>query len=132
MKELYKLNIPDNELEYMLEVNPEIKELSVDEVKKHIDILKQINLKEDQIKEIFISCPLYLSRNIEDVLDLFKKLLNYKITYLNYCIEADPFILLRDDYEIDEYVKTQSALGRDLNSIIDEFELNPYLIDEWL
>ena len=39
MKELYKLNIPDNELEYMLEVNPEIKELSVDEVKKHIDIL---------------------------------------------------------------------------------------------
>ena len=44
MKELYKLNIPDNELEYMLEVNPEIKELSVDEVKKHIDILKQINL----------------------------------------------------------------------------------------
>lgn len=132
MEELYKLNIPDNELEYMLEVNPEIKELSVDEVKKHIDILKQINLKEDQIKEIFISCPLYLSRNIEDVLDLFKKLLNYKITYLNYFIEADPFILLRDDYEIDEYVKTQTALGRDLNSIIDEFELNPYLIDEWL
>ena len=132
MEELYKLNIPDNELEYMLEVNPEIKELSVDEVKKHIDILKQINLKEDQIKEILISCPLYLSRNIEDVLDLFKKLLNYKITYLNYFIEADPFILLRDDYEIDEYVKTQSALGRDLNSIIDEFELNPYLIDEWL
>ena len=107
MEELYKLNIPDNELEYMLEVNPEI-------------------------KEILISCPLYLSRNIEDVLDLFKKLLNYKITYLNYFIEADPFILLRDDYEIDEYVKTQSALGRDLNSIIDEFELNPYLIDEWL
>ena len=103
MEELYKLNIPDNELEYMLEVNPEIKELSVDEVKKHIDILKQINLKEDQIKEILISCPLYLSRNIEDVLDLFKKLLNYKITYLNYFIEADPFILLRDDYEIDEY-----------------------------
>ena len=132
MEELYKLNIPDNELEYMLEVNPEIKELSVDEVKKHIDILKQINLKEDQIKEIFISCPLYLSRNIEDVLDLFKKLLNYKIVYLNYFIEADPFILLRDDYEIDEYVKTQTALGRDLNSIIDEFELNPYLIDEWL
>ena len=132
MEELYKLNIPDNELEYMLEVNPEIKELSVDEVKKHIDILKQINLKEDQIKEILISCPLYLSRNIEDVLDLFKKLLNYKITYLKYFIEADTFILLRDDYEIDEYVKTQSALGRDLNSIIDEFELNPYLIDEGL
>lgn len=34
MEELYKLNIPDNELEYMLEVNPEIKKLSVDEVKK--------------------------------------------------------------------------------------------------
>lgn len=132
MEELYKLNILDNELEYMLEVNPEIKELSVNEVKKHIDILKQINLKEDQIKEIFISCPLYLSRNIEDVLSLFKKLLNYKIVYLNYFIEADPFILLRDDNEIDEYVKTQTVLGRDLNSIIDEFELNPYLIDEWL
>lgn len=132
MEELYKLNIPDNELKYMLEVNQEIRELSCNEIKKHIDILKQINLKEDQIREIFISCPLYLSRAVEDVLSLFKKLLSYKIAYLNYFIEADPFILLRDDYEIDEYVKTQTDLGRDLNSVIDEFELNPYLIDEWL
>lgn len=132
MEELYKLNIPNNELEYMLEVNPKLKELSCNEVKKHIDILKQINLKDDQIKEIFISCPLYLSRNVENVLNLFQKLLSYKIKNLNYFIEADPFILLRDDYEIDEYVKVQTNLGRDLNSIIDEFELNPYLIDEWL
>ena len=52
MQELYNLEISENTLLTMLEMNPEIKELTSDEVLNKISLLKSINCSERQITNI--------------------------------------------------------------------------------
>lgn len=62
MQELYNLEIDENTFLTMIEMNPELKELTNKEILDKINLLEIINCNKRQIKNIISSNSLYLTR----------------------------------------------------------------------
>ena len=129
MEYLIDLGIDEASLKMMLELNPEIKDLEIGELKEKIAILTNLNCSESQIRNIIITNSLYLSRSNEDVIKLIKRLLELGFKDLNILFDSNPFILNLDAYEIDNYLKVRLE-KENLTDIIDDMETHPYLFDE--
>lgn len=129
MLELYNLNITEEELEDILDTNPNIKEASKEEITNLINILKQINLSNDNIKNIIMTNPFYLTSIDTDIINLINKLKEIGITNLNYLFDSNPYLLTKESYEIDEFI-TKMSKTYQKEDIIDMLENNPYLIIE--
>ncbi len=82
------------------------------------------------IKNILLSNPYFLCRSCEDILKLIKKLLEINISQINLLLDSNPFLLNKDSYEIDEYIKENMEKGQKIDDIIEDFEENPFIIDE--
>jgi len=130
MIELYNLGLNNNDINTMLEICPTIKDLTNDEILTNIKILKSINCNDRHIKNIIISNPMYLNRLSDDIIFLINKLKQLNISNINLLFDTNPFLLNKDAYEIDEYINFEIKKGKELEDIIDEFESNPYIIDE--
>ena len=130
MKELFNLGFSDEQLNDMLELCSSIKDLTDLEINTAIEILRKIDCSENQIKNILYANPFYLDRCDDDVLNLIKKLKALNISSINLLFEANPFLLNKDDFEIDEYLEKEKNKGKTIDEIIEELELNPYSIDE--
>ena len=83
MQEIYNLEIDDDTLSTMLEMNPEIKELTSNEVLNKINLLKIINCSNRQITNIISSNSIYLSRMDDDIKKLISYLLSVGFKSLN-------------------------------------------------
>lgn len=130
MKTLYNLGLTYSDLKNMVELCPELEDMSDQTIIHNLNILINLNCNEKQIKNILISNPFYLTRDDDDILNLIKKLYEINIIDINILLESNPFLLNKNSYEIDEYIEQELKLGKDLEEIIDEFESNPYIIDE--
>ena len=130
MQELYNFEIDENTLLTMVEMNPEIKELTNKEVLDKINLLQIINCNKRQIKNIISSNSLYLTRLNTDI----KKLINYLVSIgfkdLNILFEANPYILNLDEFEVKKYIDKRIKSGELLNNIVDDLDSNPYLFLE--
>ena len=130
MQELYNLEIDENTLLTMVEMNPELKELTNEEVLDKINLLEIINCNKRQIKNIISSNSLYLTRLNTDI----KKLINYLVSIgfkdLNILFEANPYILNLDEFEIKNYIDKRIKSGELLSNIVDDLDSNPYLFLE--
>lgn len=130
MKELYNFGFNDIDIENIIEICPEVKSLSSIEINNNIEILKSINCNDRHIRNILLSNPYFLCRSCEDILKLIKKLLELNISQINLLLDSNPFLLNKDSYEIDEYIKENMNRGKKLDDIIEDFEENPFIIDE--
>ena len=130
MQELYNLEIDENTLLTMVEMNPELKELTNKEILDKINLLEIINCNKRQIKNIISSNSLYLTRLNTDI----KKLINYLVSIgfkdLNILFEANPYILNLDEFEIKNYIDKRIKSGELLSNIVDDLDSNPYLFLE--
>ena len=129
MLELYNIGINELELKTMIETNSEIINLSDEEIKQLIHILKQINCSEKMIKNIIISNPFYLSRVDEDIMKLIHKLSSIGVINLNMLFDTNPDLLSKDAFEIDEFINKNKD-KYSLEELIDQLESNPYIIGE--
>jgi hypothetical protein len=114
----------------MLEINPEIKDMSNEEIKQKIELLKLINCTEKQIINIISSNALYLSIAKVDYLKLITYLSKLGFNTLNILFDSNPYILDLAPYEIEQYIYIKQKEGILLEDIIDELESNPYLFSE--
>ena len=130
MEEIYNLNISDNTLSTMLEINPEINDLSREEILDKIELLKSVNCNNYQITNIISSNPIYLSKINEDILLLIKKLDELGFSSLNILFDANPYILNLDSYEIDNYINNRVNNGEKVDNIVDDLDTNPYLFND--
>lgn len=130
MHPLDQYEISAQDFKIMLEINPEIPELDYEDIFYNLDILKAIDCSDLIIKNIIVSNPLYLSRDKEDVIALIAKLKSLNFSTLKFLFDANPFLLNKDVYEINEYIKNKLNENKSLEEIVEELELNPYLIDE--
>ena len=130
MKELYNLGLSDKDINSILNAIPEIKELEKYEITNNINILKQINCNDIQIRNIITANPYFLNRIPEDILSLINVLQIYKINNLNLLFDSNPFLLNKDIVDIENHINNELKSGKTLSEIIDEFQLNPYKIDE--
>lgn len=130
MLELLNLGINDNELKKMLDLEPYIKDLTKDEIIKHIELLNQINCSNMQIINIISVNPTYLINSLNDILKLIKLLNNYGFNHLNFLFDANPFILNLDLYQIDNYINNKLKNGEIIEDIVDDLDSNPNLFNE--
>ena len=130
MEELFNLGISNNTIKNMLELVPNIKEMSNKDIIDKINILKNINCSDYQITNIISSNPMYLDRTNEEILKLLRKLNDLGFNTLNILFDANPYILNLEPYEIDNYIKNRLEKNETLEDIIDDMDSNPYLFNE--
>ena len=130
MEILFELGISDNDIKNMLEQCPDIMDMDYNEIRDKIDILRYIECNDRHIRNIIVSNPYYLDRINNDILKLIMYLKEIGISCINLLFDSNPYLLNRDVFEIREYIDSRKNNGMDLEEIIDEFESNPYIIDE--
>lgn len=125
----YNLGISDLELKGMLELVPNILDMSEIEISNKIEMLKYIECNDRHIKNILVSNPYYLNRFDNDILKLIGYLKNIGVSNLNLLFDSNPYLLDRDDFEIKDYIENRIKNGDSLDNIISDIEDNPYIID---
>lgn len=129
MEELYKVGLNEIDIKNMLETNPEIINLAEEELTDQINILKTINCNQKIIKNILISNPFYLTNLKEDMINLINILKRIGLNNLELLFDANPNLLNKDVYEIEEFINNKIN-HYSLEEIIDMIDNNPFIIDE--
>ena len=127
---LKKLGISEKTINQMIEVCPNIKELSEIEILEKIEILKKINCNNIQIRNIVSSNPMYLDRSTTDVNKLIKKMNELGFSTLNISFDGNPYILNLNAFEIEIYIKERQKNGELLEDVVDDIESNLYIFQE--
>ena len=122
MEYLFNLGFNENEIKNIININNEVMNLNVEEIKALVDILVNVGCKDYHIKNIISANPYYLSRSVTDINNLINKLLSLGITHLETTFDSNPWLLNKDAYEIDEYIRDEQFKGLSLEEIIDHID----------
>ena len=130
MNELFDLGVSEVTLKSMIELNPEILELSDKEVKEKEEILRLVGCNDKQVLSIISSNAMYLSRLNSDVIELINYLNEIGFTTLRILFDSNPSILNLDVFEIRDYINDRMENGESLEDIVDDLDSNTYLFNE--
>lgn len=120
MNYLYNLDLNENEILDIAEANGEVQDLSEEEMIKYIYILIDIGCTQKQIHTIITSNPAYFSRDIDDVGTFLRKLKSYDVD-VSLALEANPWLLNKDSFELDDFINEKRSLGIADDKILDNF-----------
>lgn len=120
MNYLYNLDLNENEILDIAESNGEVQDLSEEEMIKYIYVLIDIGCTQKQIHTIITSNPAYFSRDVEDVGSFLRKLKSYDID-VSLAVEANPWLLNKDSFELDDFINGKRNLGISDDEILDNF-----------
>ena len=130
MEILYKMGISEKSIMNMLDINPNIRDMSEKEISEKIEILRQLECTDSQIINIISSNALYLGRTNDEIIRLIKYLLELGFDTLNILFDSNPYILNLEIFEIDNYINKRKSLGEKIEDIIDDLDSNPYMFNE--
>lgn len=120
MNYLYNLDLNENEILDIVDANGEVKDLSEEEMIKYIYVLIDIGCTQKQIHTIITSNPAYFSRDVDDVGTFLRKLKSYDID-VSLAVEANPWLLNKDSFELDDFINEKRNLGISDDEILDNF-----------
>ena len=120
MNYLYNLDLNENEILDIAEANGGVQDLSEEEMIKYIYVLIDIGCTQKQIHTIITSNPAYFSRDVEDVGTFLRKLKSYDVD-VSLAVEANPWLLNKDSFELDEFINEKRSLGIADDKILDNF-----------
>ena len=127
---LGKMGISEKTIKAMVEMCPNIIELTEVEIEEKIEILKELNCNEIQIRNIISSNAMYLDRSNTDIHKLIEKLEELGFDTLNILFDGNPYILNLDAFEIENYIEARIENGEAIVDIVDEMSSNPYIFEE--
>ena len=131
MKEmLKKIGISEKTINQMEEICPNIKDLTNEEVLSKIEILKDINCDDIQIRNIISSNAMYLDKSNTDINKLINELRKLGFDNLDLLFDGNPNILNLDDYEVRKYIKDREENGELLEDIVDDMSSNLFIFEE--
>lgn len=127
---LRNLKISEDTINQMIEICPDITELTKEEVINKIEILKNIGCADYQICNIISSNVNYLDKSNADVINLINKLKEIGFDNLDLLFDGNPYILNLDDFEIERYINSQIEKGEKIENIIDLMSSDLAIFDE--
>ena len=131
MKEmLKKIGISEKTINQMEEICPNIKDLTKKEVLNKIEILKNINCDDIQIRNIVSSNAMYLDKSNTDINKLINELRKLGFDNLDLLFDGNPNILNLDDFEVRKYIKDREENGELLEDIVDDMSSNLFIFEE--
>lgn len=95
-----------------------------------INFLKKIGCNERIIKNAIESNEQVLSRSVPDLEKLVAKLQEIGLTDIVDLLDANPYILNLDAYEINNYIKKKEESGESFDDIVAALETEPALFME--
>lgn len=119
MKALLEYGLSEDNIMEIFNKYPSVKNIDDNEIKNKIYMLEYIGSSKRIIKNIIISNPEYLNRDISDIKDLINKLLSLKIQRLDITFDSNPWLLNKDSYEIDEFIDNKVNSVMDYDDVID-------------
>lgn len=122
MEELLNWGFNELEIKDIISRNHDILDKDTEEINKLFSILLYAKCNRKVIRHIIISNPFYLNRMEDDLFRLINKLHNIGINDLDVLFESNPFILNKDDFEIDEFIKNKISEGKSFDEIIEIIE----------
>ena len=120
MNYLYNLDLNENEILDIADANGEVQDLSEEEMLKYIYVLIDIGCTQKQIHTIITSNPAYFSRDVDDVGTFLRKLKSYDVD-VSLALEANPWLLNKDSFELDDFINEKRSLGIADDKILDNF-----------
>ena len=120
MNYLYNLDLNENEILDIADANGEVQDLSEEEMIKYIYVLIDIGCTQKQIHTIITSNPAYFSRDVDDVGTFLRKLKSYDVD-VSLALEANPWLLNKDSFELDDFINEKRSLGIADDKILDNF-----------
>lgn len=130
MKELYNIGISEDTIKSMVEMNQELLNMKDEVVIQKEELLKNIECSDTQILNIISSNPMFLSRSILEIERLLAYLNEIGFKTLNILLDANPYILNLEPFEIDDYINKRKNSGESLEDIIDNLDAHPCLFSE--
>lgn len=131
MKEiLKKIGISEKTINQMEEICPNIKDLTKEEVLNKIEILKDINCDDIQIRNIISSNAMYLDKSNTDINKLINELRKLGFDNLDLLFDGNPNILNLDDFEVRKYIEDRERNGELLEDIVDDMSSNLFIFEE--
>ena len=131
MKEiLKKIGISEKTINQMEEICPNIKDLTNEEILSKIEILKDINCDDIQIRNIISSNAMYLDKSNTDINKLINELRKLGFDNLDLLFDGNPNILNLDDFEVRRYIEDREKNGELLEDIVDDMSSNLFIFEE--
>ena len=130
IKNLIELGVSENTILSMVELNPQIKDISEIELKNKIEILKNINCSNTQIIDIITSNANFFNTIDDDNIKLINYLSELGFNCLNILFDSNPYILNLEVYEIKNYINNLLKKDLKLEDIVDELSNNTLLFNE--
>ena len=124
MDVLIRYGFSIEEIKNMMDTNRSIEEINDKEIYELIDILEKLGCDFNSIKNIFICNPFYLSKSVNDINNLIKKLYEIGCSHLNILFDSNPYILNLSDIDIDKLYNTKLGEGFNKDEIIDYINYN--------
>ena len=130
MEELFNMGISEATIKNMVEINPELRDISKNQIIEKENILKCIKCNDIQIRNIISSNPTFLTCTNSEIIKLLEYLNKLGFNTLNILFDSNPYILNLEPYEIESYISERKNNGESIEDIIDDLDSNPYLFEE--
>lgn len=124
---LLKLGINEKEIKNIMDVNRGLNDY--EEYEKNIETLRIVGCSEEVIKNIIISNPNVLIRSNSDIINLIKYLKILGLQSLNIVFDTNPYLLNKDDFEVEEFINKYKKYGIQDEQIMEILESKFYNID---
>lgn len=119
MSDLYDIGINKNELDDIISENNNIIYLGDSDISELIYLFAVIGFGTKEIKEIIVENASILSRNVDDIIKLIRKLKEIGVEDIKELFLSNPWILNMDDFEIDNFIENKLNDGVDSCDILE-------------
>jgi len=126
---LLLLRFTEKEIQNIVEINPNLNDADVNDIKNNIEYLRRLNCQDFHVKNIVLNNPFYLTQSITEIRELVKYLIEYGFTHLHLLFDSNPEILNMNINDIKNHLsKKENKFTKE--EIIAEIEANPFILEE--
>lgn len=118
MDTLVRYGFSIEDIKNMMDSNQEIENIEDSVILKLIKLLENENCSQDSIKNIFITNPFYLNRDVKEVEGLFKELKKNGIKKLNILFDMNPYLLNLNDTDLKNLIISKNLKSKDFAEFI--------------
>ena len=116
------------EINNIMNSNEEINDISDEHINEILSILEGLGCNIHHIKNILITNPFVLTREINEIKKIIVKLLDIGINDLNILFDSNPFLLNVEYKELDSFYRRMIKGDLKQEEILDGFYYNSYSI----
>lgn len=126
---LLELGFSKDKIKTMVDENPDIENVSTDDLQKKVNFLRGLNIKETEIVEVIYQNPQYLTNSDDNLVKVIILLKEIGCKNIHWIIIGNSDILNLHVFELKTVIKNMIESG--VEDITETLEENPMLINEY-